>query len=117
MNIHYTEGDQELPLMTGCQQSGCHPSSFDADDLHAAQQQIEDSLAALEDMLIARGWLDSTSHLVKASSSNPLRITPAIKAGALYNYFLVEHDLSEGIHNHRYARELLASSMAELRNP
>ena len=40
-----------------------------------------------------------------------------MKAGARYNYFFVEHDLSKGIHNTRYARELLASSLAALRAP
>lgn len=117
MNIHYEEGGEEIPLLTGCQQSGCHPSTFSADDLHAAQQGIEDSLDALRTELANLGWLNPATDLVNASSGSPLRITPAVKAGALYNYFFVEHDLSKGIHNTRYARELLATSLAVLRTP
>ncbi len=117
MNIHYeVEGGGEVPLLTGCLQSGCHPSSFSADDMHLVQQGIEDSLDALHDELLSRGWITAGGS-VNASSSSPLLITPAVKAGALYNYFFIEHDLSEGIHNTKYARELLASSLEELRKP
>jgi hypothetical protein len=117
MNIHYEgEGGEEIPLLTGCLQSGCHPSTFSAGDMHAVQEGIEDSLHALEEQLIALGWL-TTSGSVNASAGSPLRITPAVKAGALYNYFFVEHDLSKGIHNTNYARELLHTSLEALRNP
>lgn len=117
MNIHYEEGGEELALLTGCKQSGCHPSTFSEDDLHAAQDGIVDSLEALRGELVSLGWINPATDLVNASSASPLKITPAVKAGALYNYFFVEHDLSKGIHNTRYARELLASSLAALRNP
>ena len=117
MNIHYEAEGEKVPLLTGCLQSGCHPSTFSADDMHLVQEGIEDSLHVLRDELIALGWLNPTTELVNASSSSPLVITPAVKAGALYNYFFVEHDLSEGIHNTTYARELLASALAALRNP
>lgn len=118
MNIHYVgEGGEEVPLLTGCLQSGCHPSTFTADDMHAVQEGIEDSLTALRDELVALGWINPSTDLVNASSGSPLRITPAVKAGALYNYFFVEHDLSKGIHNTRYARELLQTSLEVLRTP
>ena len=42
---------------------------------------------------------------------------PAIKAGAMYNYFFIEHDLSQGVHNSKYAIQLLLDSIAELRKP
>lgn len=117
MNIHYEYDGEDTPLLTGCTQSGCHPSNFAASDLHAVQDGILDSLHALREALVSKGWLNPETDLVKASSSSPLLITPAVKAGALYNYFFIEHDLSKGVHNTRYARELLASSLAELRKP
>jgi hypothetical protein len=46
-----------------------------------------------------------------------LVIKPAVKAGALYNYFMVKNDQSKGAHNTRYTLELLRSSIAELRKP
>jgi len=117
MNIHYENSSgTEIPLMTGCLQSGCHPSTFSAGDMHLVQEGIVDSLNALHDELLSRGWI-TASGSVNASSSSPLLITPAVKAGALYNYFLIEHDLSKGIHNTNYTRELLTSSLAELRLP
>ena len=42
---------------------------------------------------------------------------PAVKAGAIYNYFFIEHDLSKGIHNTNYAQDLLHTSLEVLRNP
>jgi hypothetical protein len=116
MNIHYESGGVDVPNMTGCQRSGCHPSSFDANAMHAVQAGIQDSLDALEAQLISIGWL-TTSGNVNASSSVPLRITPAVKAGALYNYYFIEHDLSLGIHNTNYAQDLLHTSLEVLRNP
>jgi hypothetical protein len=118
MNIHYeAEGTGEVPLLTGCKTSGCHPASFSATDMHNAQRAVEDSLALLETMLIQRGWLNPTTHLVNASASSPLRITPAVKAGALFNYFYVESDQSLGIHNTKHVQDLLNSSLQVLRQP
>jgi hypothetical protein len=44
-----------------------------------------------------------------------LKIAPESRAGALYNYFFIEHEGSFGVHNTKYALELLQSSIAELR--
>lgn len=73
------------------------------------------NLDTLKSLLVQRGWLDN-SGLVKLTAGK-LTIKPAIKSGALYNYFFVEHDLSEGVHNTKYALELLRSSIEELRKP
>ena len=69
MNIYYESGGEEVPLLTGCKQSGCHPSTFSAADLHTAQQGIEDSLAALRVVLVNLGWVHATDEAVVASSS------------------------------------------------
>lgn len=120
MNIFYTgSGGVETPLLDGCNQTGCHTSpAMTAARVEETQTQVEDSLHALRLLLAARGWLDTTSteDLVKLTGGK-LAITPAVKAGALYNYFFVTHDLSEGIHNTRYANELLSTSLTELRTP
>jgi len=67
----------------------------------------------LENRLIALGYLDASTKLVNASSSSPLKL-PVEQAGALYNYFFLEHDLSLGIHNYQYARYLLRTSIQHL---
>ncbi|HAP35147.1 MAG TPA: hypothetical protein DCQ28_04090 [Bacteroidetes bacterium] len=78
---------------------------------------IAKSLDSLKTLLINKGWYDPATELVKASSSKPLVIKPAYRAGALYNFFFVEHDLSEGIHNSKYAKALLDASIAEMNKP
>lgn len=118
MNVRYfnAAGDTLFHLI-GCNVTGCHGGSITTTTYKAAQQAVIDSLHALETLLIQRNWLNPTTKLVRASSSAPLRITPAVKAGALYNYFYVEHDLSKGIHNTKYAQDLLNSSLQALRTP
>ena len=111
-------------LLTGCTTSGCHTSGgFTIDYIgdsspltnglgsHTATEAYLDTLHGL---LLDRGWI-TASGSINASSSNPLKIAPESRAGALYNFFFIEHDLSKGSHNTRYAIELLRSSIAELR--
>lgn len=118
MNIRYsTTGTDTLFMLVGCNQSGCHGANlFTKTTILAAQKPVTDSLSVLKTLLIQRGWL-TTSGTVNASSTRPLRITPAVKAGALFNYFFVEHDLSRGIHNTKYAQDLVNSSLQALRTP
>ena len=114
MKIRYSSDETNsdtLFMLKGCSQSGCHGTpGFTKTTLLAAEQGIVDSLAALKDLLIQRGWLTSAG-LVNASASRPLKIAPEAKAGALYNYFFIEHDLSRGMHNTKYAQDLLHSSL------
>jgi hypothetical protein len=51
---------------------------------------------------------------VTAPSVKALIITPAFKAGAIWNFEQVVYDPSLGIHNYRYVKELIESSIAEL---
>jgi cytochrome c551/c552 len=124
MNINYTTtSGQPAYLLNGCTTSGCHTSAgFSVDYIgssafltngmgtHSATEALMDSLHTL---LLDRGWI-TASGSINASGSNPLKIAPADKAGALFNYFFVEHDLSKGSHNTRYTLELLLSSIEAL---
>lgn len=115
MNIRYegTHGeDQEL--ITGCTVTGCHPAAGFEIDYAGVQTETHELLDSLHTLLVNRGWIDENSGLVNASSSNPLVITPGYLSGALFNYFFVEHDLSMGVHNTRYAQKLLEDSINEL---
>lgn len=51
---------------------------------------------------------------VNIGTTNPLRIVPAFKAGALWNLQQVFNERSKGIHNTAYVRALLDASIAEL---
>lgn len=56
-----------------------------------------------------------TSYTSTATTSSPIKIKPAIKAGALWNFSFIEHDKSKGMHNFKYANTLLDASIAELK--
>jgi hypothetical protein len=115
MNIRYTWNDVEGTVLAGCKVSGCH-ASITTVDYKGTQTTVHANLDTLKSLLVQRGWLDGATGLVKLTGGK-LTIKPAYKSGALYNYFFVEHDLSEGVHNTKYALELLRSSIEELRKP
>jgi hypothetical protein len=120
MNLRYEFHGTETHLVTGCNQSGCH-SNLSSLDYHGVQSAVAADLDTLFQLLGVRGWIDTVATSsnygqVRATPNNPLIIRPARRAGALYNYFYVEHDLSVGVHNPPYAKELLRSSIEELRN-
>jgi hypothetical protein len=127
MNIHYAFDGVESELLSGCKQSECHASISTTDFAGStttpvgAQTAVVANLDTLFTLLGDRGWIDTVSTSANfgqvALVGGKRVITPAVKAGALYNYFFVEHDLSEGVHNTKYAMELLRSSIAELRKP
>jgi len=127
MNIHYTWDGVEGQLLTGCKQSGCHPSMTSTDYPGAttapvgAQTATLANLDTLMQLLGNKGYIDTVSSspnygMVKLTGGK-LVVKPAIKAGALYNFFFVEHDLSKGVHNTKYTIELLRSSIGEIRKP
>lgn len=132
MNIRYDLHGVESSLLDGCKNSACHPTITSV-DYHGVQTTVHaylDTLATMmKDTSIVNKWnkgakkawitgTDSTGFTINASSgAGALKIAPAVKAGALYNFFMVEHDLSVGAHNSVYVIDLLKSSVAELRKP
>jgi len=121
MNINYNENSY---LLNGCTVSGCHTSSGFTVDYIGASASLSGGLGThtateaymdtLHQLLLDREWI-TESGSINASSGSPLKIAPGAKAGALFNYLFIEHDLSKGSHNTRYALELLKSSIQELR--
>jgi hypothetical protein len=118
-----TEEGELSYFLAGCQDAGCHGEGIETTDIPGsstggvgAQTLIRAYMDTLYGLINARGWFNADT-LVNASSSSPLKIAPESRAGALYNYFFVLHEGSMGVHNTRYALELLKSSVAELRQP
>ncbi len=142
MNIHY-EGPhgEDNYLLNGCTTAGCHISAgFSVDYIgsssfltggigtHSAVVAYLDTLETmLLDTAVTGKWMvgtpkpwiviSGTEITPNADSNSPLVIVPASRAGALFNFLFVEHDLSKGAHNTRYTLELLISSVKELRKP
>lgn len=120
MKIRYSSTEaatDTLFVLAGCNVSGCHGTGgFTKATLLASEKAIEDSLHSLFTLLRQRNWV-TASGSINASTGNPLRISPAYRAGALYNYFFIEHDASRGMHNKKYTQALLNSSLQALRTP
>lgn len=130
--IEYDEGDYNV---NGCETAGCH-TDMDVEEYVSTSasltggmgvhEYVASRLDSLHGLLVAEGILNASSGLVNgnngtshASSSNPRTfIGPdeLLRAGALYNYFFVEHDASHGVHNSKYAVKLLNDAIAEMNN-
>ncbi|MBI5473898.1 MAG: hypothetical protein HY961_16290 [Ignavibacteriae bacterium] len=121
MNIRYYTEEGALDTvyhLVSCNATGCHGANFfNETSYRNAIRPIEDSLHVLETLLTAKNWLTSSGTVRAGGTYGPLKITPAVKAGALYNFLLIEHDLSKGIHNTKYAQDLINSSIQALRTP
>lgn len=109
MKLDDEEGGE---LVAGCETTGCHAAPMEL-DYEGTQTEIEGLLDSLHTLLLDRNWI-TASGSVNASTNNPLVISPAYLSGAMYNYFFVEHDLSLGVHNTKYSRQLLESSIEVL---
>lgn len=110
------ETEEEGQNLNGCRTSGCHSSAtLTSLDYKGAMTATHAYLDTLKVLLAQAGWLDTVAMQAKASSTKPLVIKPSQKAGALWNFFLVEHDLSAGVHNTAYAQALLKNSIAKMR--
>ncbi|HEX5111617.1 MAG TPA: hypothetical protein VFV79_02140 [Saprospiraceae bacterium] len=87
----------------------CHPNANDLRALVSDRQgQIEARLEELEALLVARGKWDP------AIEQNTKGKYAAYEAGALFNFRYVSEDLSQGVHNFKYANALLVNSIAAL---
>lgn len=112
--------------LNGCKVTGCHPTGLTVLDYNGKMTETVKNMNALKVELAKAGWLDTLAMSIAVgkvtyadgtSKTYPstLVITPSNKAGALWNFWLVEHDLSEGVHNTKYANALLLNSIAKMK--
>lgn len=87
-----------------CAQESCHPSATDF-DYDGAQTTVDSLLDSLEVLLYAEGLVDDEGE------PEPDTIAVAGETGALYNFIMIHEDRSEGIHNFKYIKGLLESSI------
>ncbi len=106
----YVAGIRWMEMLDGCNTVGCHNNNLYELNYDNVQTYTQAFLDSLQVLLLSRGWI-TASGTVNASVTNPLVISPAYLAGAMYNYFFVEHDGSLGVHNSIYSHQLLDSSI------
>lgn len=114
--INYSSGTRINS--SGCRDAGCHPnwagSNADRDantDVNAVQLADSLRLNELRDALFARGWVSKNGDSVRTGAAAPL---DANDRGVVWNYKLLHYDLSHGVHNPRYAEDVINASLAYL---
>jgi hypothetical protein len=124
--------------VNGCNVAGCHTNlAASAADAHWSKRtiiitELNQLGKLMMDTNITKKWslpqsgkhipwatftvtgIDTAWAMVNASTSKPLVIVPAAKAGALWNLQQIYYDKSHGIHNYEYFKALLDNSIAEL---
>jgi hypothetical protein len=126
--------------VNGCNVTGCHPGlAASATDAHWGKRatiiaKIAELGKLMLDTTITQKWtlpqngqavpwvtvttstvIGDSSWAANASTTNPLVITPAFKAGALWNLQQVQYEKSHGMHNYQYVLALLQNSIDELK--
>jgi hypothetical protein len=126
--------------LTGCNVTGCHTGVTTTEAHWTKRATIIAKIAELGKLMMdttitkkwslpqsgkAVAWVKVTPSTVNAfdsswsgngaSSTVPLVIVPAFKAGALWNLVHVQNDKSHGMHNYQYTLALLQNSIDELK--
>ncbi len=103
---HMHEGDHTFdPSLASC--TKCH-GTLPNFDYKGVQKEVEDLMAELHDLLVAKGTITSTG-------STKVGTFPIDLAGVTYNYKLIEEDRSKGVHNPAYILALLKNSIESLK--
>jgi hypothetical protein len=110
-NVAYeTESGEEINT-AGCNvEEPCHAGNLEDFNYDNVQTDVEALIAQLETLLINANmlvyypeegeWLPPERHVVSDDS-----------VGAVWNYFMAKEDRSKGVHNSKYSKGLLESSI------
>jgi hypothetical protein len=79
----------------------------------AEQTAFKVKMDEVKALLVAKGWLDESTGLLTATTAAPLDLQPADK-GAIWNFLLLEADLSGSAHNPKYANAVITATKAHL---
>lgn len=103
-------GIEEVENTNGCNVEACHDDSVDDFDHFDTQTDVHALLDELEQLLFGAGLIDDEGHPIEDRIVLS-RSEPGDSAGAVWNYLIVEEGRSFGIHNPRYIKSLLQSSI------
>jgi hypothetical protein len=83
-------------------------------DKDGVYEELKANLKEIEDILIAKGWLDPVTHYFKATTAAPIKTT-TLNAAAMYNYKIMSYDKSMGIHNPKYMKAVIKNTLEHLK--
>jgi hypothetical protein len=104
-----TYTDENLEIMTNldnCNTSLCHAGGITTLDRDGKQTALSNGMVGFTTGLLTDGFLAIDADGIHPVATN---LTEA-QAGAIYNFFLVYEDGSAGIHNFKYASNLIQGS-------
>jgi len=95
--------------LEGCAE--CHDTGVET-----KMTEIHGLLGDLQTALFDAGMVDESGHAIESGDGVVVEYE-SDSVGALWNYLLIEEDMSEGIHNYDYAKALLEASITALAAP
>lgn len=105
------EGGVEVAENTnGCNVEACHDGGVEDFDHRDTQTDVEALVEELGQLLFNAGLIDADGHPLD-DRFVASRSEPGDSAGAVWNYVIVHEDRSHGIHNPKYIKNLLQSSI------
>jgi hypothetical protein len=103
----------KVEMLNGCKT--CH-SSITKLDYNNKITTFTANMDTLKKLLVAKNWIDTLDAIkIPTTGDKILKIVPASRGGALFNYMMLLHDGSHGIHNPSYANDAVRASITELR--
>jgi len=93
------------PSLESCNTSDCHNGSITTVTDNSRQNSFKTLMSTLESKLVTAGLLDASGHEIVGTY-------PSDEVAALYNYFWLLDDRSNGVHNFPYMETLANNSIA-----
>jgi hypothetical protein len=113
--INYEGSGGVVVNRKGCTCHGWTTDAVATTETNTYQAEFEEELDELGDILVARGWLKADREYATNGATAPVT---ADQRGAVFNFLLLHHDKSLGVHNKKYAESVVAGTMAWLQaNP
>ncbi len=100
-------GHSLIPSLAAC--NTCHKATETSFDHNGVQTEIAADLVKLRDLLVTKGVVVQNTD---GTYSPVVGTFPMVQAQAVFNYFGLVDDRSEGVHNPPYVRALLLNSIA-----
>jgi hypothetical protein len=109
--INYEGSGGVVVNSKGCTCHGWATDAVATTETDSYQAEFEERLDELGDSLFARGWLKADREYATNGATAPVT---ADQRGAVFNFLILHHDKSMGVHNKKYAESIVAGTLAWL---